>query len=109
MSIGLSIKITGTLIELMIPYILSHILKNVVAKESVKQILLWGLLMIACAAAACLFNICANRMAAKVSRDFSENIRHELFAHTCAFRIANGQIHDPLPRITHNDRYIQHT
>lgn len=84
MSIGLSIKITGTLIELMIPYILSHILKNVVAKESVKQILLWGLLMIACAAAACIFNICANRMAAKVSRDFSENIRHELFAHTLA-------------------------
>lgn len=84
MSIGLSIKITGTLIELMIPYILSHILKNVVAKESVKQILLWGLLMIACAATACLFNICANRMAAKVSRDFSENIRHELFAHTLA-------------------------
>lgn len=84
MSIGLSIKITGTLIELMIPYILSHILKNVVAKESVKQILLWGLLMIACAASACIFNICANRMAAKVSRDFSENIRHELFAHTLA-------------------------
>lgn len=84
MSIGLSIKITGTLIELMIPYILSHILKNVVAKESVKQILLWGLLMIACAAAACIFNIFANRMAAKVSRDFSENIRHELFAHTLA-------------------------
>ena len=84
MSIGLSIKITGTLIELMIPYILSHILKNVVAKESVKQILLWGLLMIGCAAAACIFNICANRMAAKVSRDFSENIRHELFAHTLA-------------------------
>lgn len=84
MSIGLSIKITGTLIELMIPYILSHILKNVVAKESVKQILLWGLLMIGCAAAACILNICANRMAAKVSRDFSENIRHELFAHTLA-------------------------
>ena len=40
--------------------------------------------MIACAAAACIFNICANRMAAKVSRDFSENIRHELFAHTLA-------------------------
>ncbi|MGN1095058.1 MAG: ABC transporter transmembrane domain-containing protein, partial [Eubacteriales bacterium] len=82
MSLGFSIKVTGTLVELLLPYILSHILKNVVAKESIKQILLWGLLMVTCAAVACLCNICANRMAAKVSRDFSEKMRHELFAKT---------------------------
>ena len=29
MTIGFGIKVTGTLVELLLPYILSHILKNV--------------------------------------------------------------------------------
>lgn len=82
MSIGLSIKIFGTVVELLLPYILSHILDNVVKKENVNEILLWGGAMIICALIACLCNIWANRMAAKVSRDFSEKVRHDLFAKT---------------------------
>ena len=38
--------------------------------------------MVLCALIACLFNIWANRMAAKVSRDFSESVRHDLFDKT---------------------------
>ena len=30
MALGFAIKVTGTLVELLLPYILSHILKNVV-------------------------------------------------------------------------------
>ena len=82
MSVGLSIKIAGTLVELMLPYILSHILKTVVETQSVPQIIKWGGLMILCAGLACLFNIIANRMAAKVSRNFSEKLRHDLFVQT---------------------------
>ncbi len=82
MSVGLSIKVTGTLVELLLPYILSHILKNVVVTQSVQQIVLWGGLMILCAGTACLCNIVANRMAANVSRNFSEKVRHDLFKQT---------------------------
>ena len=82
MSIGLSIKVVGTLIELVLPYILSYILKSVVERESVGLIVLWGGVMIFCAALACVCNICANRMAARVARNFSERMRHDLFDRT---------------------------
>ena len=82
MSIGLIIKITGTLVELLLPYILSHILKNVVVTQEVSEVVKWGGLMILCAAVACALNIIANRMAAKVSRNFSEKVRHDLFSRT---------------------------
>lgn len=82
MSAGLTIKVIGTVVELFLPYILSHILKNVVVDKSVSKILFWGLIMIICAIVACLCNIWANRMAAKVSRDFSENVRRDLFDKT---------------------------
>lgn len=79
---GFTIKVTGTVVELAIPYILSHMLENVVLKESIKAILFWGSLMILSALTALLFNIIANRMAAKVSRDFSEKLRRDLFKKT---------------------------
>ncbi len=82
MSIGLVIKVTGTLVELALPYILSHILKNVVVTQDIRQILFWGGLMIACAAMALFCNVVANRMAARVSRNFSEQVRHDLFDRT---------------------------
>ena len=49
MSVGISIKVLGTLVELALPYILSHILKNVVVKEDIGLIVLWGVVMIFCA------------------------------------------------------------
>ncbi len=82
MSLGLCIKVAGTLVELALPYILSHILKNVVVTQDIRQILFWGGMMIACAAMALICNITANRMAAKVSRNFSERVRHDLFDRT---------------------------
>ena len=82
MGIGLTIKITGTIIELALPYILSYILKSVVYREDIKLIIFWGGIMVACAAAAFLCNTVANRMAALTARNFSETVRHELFEAT---------------------------
>ena len=88
MSVGLSIKIFGTLVELLLPYILSHILEKVVVREDVRGIIFWGLLMILCAGVACVSHIIANRMAARVSRDFSERVRHDLFTRTLSLSSA---------------------
>ena len=87
---GLSIKIIGTLVELALPYILSHILETVILKQSVKEIIYWGMLMVICAAVACIFNIIANRMAAKVSRDYSQRVRHDLFNKTLHLSAPKG-------------------
>lgn len=87
-SLGLTIKIFGTIVELFLPYILSHILKNVVVEQDVFQILIWGGAMILCAFVACVSNITANRMAARVSRKFSEKLRQDLFDKTLCLSAA---------------------
>ncbi len=92
MSVGVSIKVVGTLVELLLPYILSHILEKVVEREDVRQIIFWGLLMILCAGVACVCNIVANRMAARVSRNFSERVRHDLFSRTLS--LSSAQVDD---------------
>ena len=79
MSVGLIIKTVGTVVELALPLILSYILGTVVSGGDVKMIIAYGGVMILCAACACVLNIVANRMAARVARDFSEKIRHDLF------------------------------
>ena len=80
MSVGLCIKVVGTVVELFLPYILSHILKLVEVSDNIRQVIYWGGLMVACAAVALVMNVTANRMASKVASDFSENVRKDLFA-----------------------------
>ena len=82
MAVGFLIKVFGTVVELFLPSILTYILKSVVVKERIELILAWGALMLLCAASACVANIVANRMAARVSRNFSESVRRDLFKKT---------------------------
>ena len=81
MAVGFLIKVLGTVAELLLPVILTHILKNVI-DDGVTPVLLWGGVMLLLAGAACLFNIVANRMAAEVGRRFSVALRHDLFYRT---------------------------
>ena len=80
--VGTAIKIIGTLAELIIPFLLSHILENVIEKNSVKEILFYGVLMVLCALVACVGNVVANRMAAKTTMFFATRMRKELFSST---------------------------
>ena len=81
-TVGISIKTVGTLAELMIPYLLSHILENVIVTNNVKRIIFYGILMAVCAVISCLGNIIANRMAAKTTMLFSTRMRRDLFSKT---------------------------
>ena len=84
--IGFMIKVTGTLAELALPYILSHMLDVVVpanaAKGNVAPVFIWGGVMLLCAVAALVLNIIANRMAARVAKNAAQQVRHDLFAKT---------------------------
>ncbi len=79
MGLGLIIKIFGTLTELVIPFILEHIIDAVVPTGSMRNIILWGVVMILAAAATLVLNVIANRMASKVARDVTEKVRHDMF------------------------------
>ena len=79
MAYGFTIKFTGTIMELLIPYILSYIIDEVTPKNDISLVVKWGLVMIACAAMVFLCNVWANRVAAGVSRDTIEKLRYDLF------------------------------
>ena len=79
MILGFSIKVAGTVIELFLPLILSHILENVIGQMNITRVVLFGALMILCSLVACFCNIIANRMASRVSKDFSGRMRRDLF------------------------------
>ena len=78
-SLTLLIKSVGTIMDLLIPWALSHIIDNVIPQNDISKVYLWGLIMLIFCIVALSGNICANRMAAAVSRDCTRTIRHRLF------------------------------
>ena len=79
MAIGLIIKVLGTFMDLGLPWVLAYIIDDIVSLNRIELILWWGLVMVLLSIGARTFNILANRMAAKVSRDTTEILRHDLF------------------------------
>ncbi len=79
MSLGLLIKFIGTIMDLLLPWILATTIDHVVPTKSIPAILLWGGMMVVCSVVALVANIVANRMASRVARDTTRRIRHDLF------------------------------
>ena len=77
--LGLFIKILGSLSELVIPFILEHIIDVVVPTSDMRAVLFWGVAMIVVSLLTLVLNVVANRMAAKVARNVTEGVRHDLF------------------------------
>jgi ATP-binding cassette subfamily B protein len=76
---GLSIKFFGTLMDLLLPWILAYLIDDVVPGKSIPLILLWGAVMVLCSVLAVVTNVLANRMASAVARDAARVMRHDLF------------------------------
>ncbi len=78
----LVIKTLGTLMDLVIPYLLGFILDEVAprcSKENLLPIFLFGGLMVLCAVIAVVTNIYANRRISLFSKNVIEKIRSDLF------------------------------
>ena len=75
----LFIKITGVILELFIPIVLSHILDVVVVTGTIGDIALYGLLMILLSAGGFIGNCKANQIAAGLARNVTINLRKDLF------------------------------
>ena len=79
MLVGLMIKIVGTFADLGLPWVLAHILDEVVPLGEIRRVLLWGIVMVGLAVVARTGNIMANRKASAVARDVTRTLRHDLF------------------------------
>lgn len=79
MLLGFSVKFTGTIMDLFLPWILAYMIDVIVPTENINRVLLWGGLMVVCSIIAVVGSIKANRMASSVARDAVEDIRHDLY------------------------------
>jgi len=77
---GMSIKFLGSIMDLILPLVLEHIIDNVIPLQRQALVFLWGGVMLVCSVLALIFNVISNRMAAAVARDTTERIRHDLFS-----------------------------
>lgn len=79
MGYGFVIKFTGTIMDLCIPYILAHIIDEVIPQKDRALVLWWGAGMILCSVLAVTFNVIANRKASLVASRVTRTLRHDLF------------------------------
>lgn len=76
---GLTLKIIGTIMDLFIPLLLSYILDDIIPLGDLSLIIWYGIVMVFCAILGFTFNVIGNRIAARVARQSSICIRHDLF------------------------------
>ena len=76
---GMGLKLAGTLVELLIPYVMEHLLDHVVPRKETAPVLLWGGAMIALACIVRFLNVTANRRAVRVAKENILRIRQDLF------------------------------
>lgn len=80
--ISISNKMVATFLELGLPYILAHIIDEIVPMRQVEQVVLWGSLMAVMAIAIRQFNVWANQTAVDNAHLVSYDVRQALFTKT---------------------------
>lgn len=93
------LKTVAAFLELLIPYVLEHILDDVVLENSIPKVILWGCIMIALAVCVRSVNIFANRHAVKNATGCIVQMRKDLFEKTMGI---SGELFDEfgLPSLT---------
>lgn len=87
---GATVKFFGTILDLFIPWILAYIIDTISVTRDRGQVLLWGGLMLLCSVLAWVMNVLANRAAARVARDATRVLRHDMFEKIT--RLSGGEI-----------------
>ncbi len=88
MILGMSFKMAGTVMELLLPGLLAYILDTLIPARNRNGVFAYGGLMILCALLAWVGNVGANRAAASVARDSVRTLRHDLFGKITRLRAA---------------------
>ncbi|MBO4680110.1 MAG: ABC transporter ATP-binding protein [Lachnospiraceae bacterium] len=80
--LAIFLKLIGTMTELTLPYILEYMIDEVVPAGSMRNVILWGLLMFVAAVLCRQFNVMANRRAINNAHKVSFDVRQALFQKT---------------------------
>ncbi len=75
----MGIKLSGTVLELLIPYVMEHLIDVVVPRNDLAQVIGWGLVMLALAVAVRFLNINANRLSVRTAKENTWTLRRDLF------------------------------
>ena len=75
----MGIKLSATVVELMIPYVMEHLIDHVVPTRQLTSVLLWGLVMILLALTVRFLNVNANRLSVRTAKEGAFEIRRDLF------------------------------
>lgn len=89
-TLTMAIKLAASCAELLLPYVLQHLIDEIVPTKKILNVLLWGGLMIMLALLCRALNIKANKGAVKVARDNIYRIRKDLFWKT--LQLSGNQI-----------------
>ncbi len=85
------IKLLGTGTDLLMPYVLEHLLDHVIpAASDAWPVIGWGCVMLLLTLITRILNICANRMSVRVARNSTFAVRRDLF-HT-ALNLSGSQM-----------------
>ena len=76
---GICIKFIGTVMDLGIPYVLAHLIDDVIPTADKAAIFGWGGIMILFSVIGLTGNVLANRLSEAVARDTTIQVRHDLF------------------------------
>ena len=87
---SVTLKVAATFIELLLPYILKHLIDDVVPTKNLPLVFIWGAVMLAIAVLIRFMNVWSNRRAVKTTAHVSYEIRRDLFWH--AIRLSGNQV-----------------
>lgn len=74
-----SIKFISSILNLIVPFLLSYIIDDAIPTGDMYYIILLGFLMIICSALCIVGDIIGNRLASKGAREITRELRHDLF------------------------------
>ena len=87
---SITLKTAATFIELLLPYILKHLIDDVVPTRNLPLVFIWGAVMLAIAVLIRYLNVWCNRRAVKTSADAAYEVRRDLFERS--IHLSGGQV-----------------
>lgn len=84
------VKLAATFLELLLPYVLEHLIDDVAPRRSAGEIFLWGGVMLLLALCVWRTNIYANHKAVRISAQTTYEIRRDLFRRSLT--LSGGQV-----------------
>ena len=75
----MGIKLSATVVELLIPYVMEHLIDRVVPTRELGRAIFWGAVMILLALCVRALNVTANRLSVRTAKECAYAIRRDLF------------------------------